>query len=68
MNNFLKNVHATCEKPLRNQACNNRSRKELFSIRTKLSYNKIISENLLAIEMKKQILMNKPVCLGLSTS
>ena len=57
-------------------------KKELFSIRTKLSYYKFFTENLLAIEMKnknknkkankqtnkhkKQILMNKPVQLRLS--
>ena len=36
----------------------------LFGARTKLSYKKI-SDNLLAIEMKRiQILMSKPVCLG----
>ena len=67
MNNFLKNVHATCEKPLRNQACNNRSRKELFSIRTIIQQNyfrKFIGNR----NEKTQILMNKPVCLGLSTS
>ena len=35
--------------------------------RTKVSYNNIFSENLLAIEMRiTQILMNNPVSLGLS--
>ena len=48
------------------QTCNNRSKKELFSVRIKLSYNKFFSQNLLAIEMKRtQILNNKPVYLGL---
>ena len=43
-----------------------RNNKELFSIRTKLSYHKFFTEYLLAKEMKKtQILMNKPVYLGL---
>ena len=32
--------HEKCEKTLRYQACNNWSKKELFSVRTKLSYNK----------------------------
>ena len=36
-------------------------------IRTKLSYYKFFYRNLLAIEMKKsEILMKKPICLGLS--
>ena len=44
-----------------------RKKKELFSIRAKLSSAKFFKENLLAIEMEKtQILMNKPVYLGLS--
>ena len=45
----------------------NKKKKELFSIRTKLSYYKVFHRKLLAIEMKKtEILMNKPVYLGLS--
>ena len=47
--------------------CHNRKKKELFSIRTKLSCHKVFTENLLATEMKKkEIFMNKLVCLGLS--
>ena len=33
--------------------CHNRKKKELRSIRAKLSYYKTFSENLLAMEMKK---------------
>ena len=41
-------------------------KKELFKIRTKLSYYKVFREYLLAIEMKKtQIIENKPVYLRL---
>ena len=35
------------------QACNNQPKKELFGIRTKLSYKNFFSENILATEMKK---------------
>ena len=36
-------------------------------MRTKLSYYKVFTENLLAIKVKKtEILMKKPVCLELS--
>ena len=42
-------------------------KKELFTIRTKSSYNKVFHKNSLAIEMRKtQILENKSICLGLS--
>ena len=42
-------------------------KKELFSIYTKLPYYKVFHKKLLAIEMRKtEILMNKPVYLGLS--
>ena len=47
----------------------NRKKNELFSIRTKYHTTKFFTEYLLAIEMKKkkmQILINKPVYLGLS--
>ena len=51
----------------RYQACNNRSKTELFVSRTKLSYKKKFSEDVLAIEMKKaQIFINEQVYLGLS--
>ena len=41
--------------------------KELFSIRTELSYYKVFTEYPLALEiLKMQIFMNKPVYLGLS--
>ena len=36
------------------QTCNNRKKKKLFGVRSKLSYNKFLSENLLVIEMKKK--------------
>ena len=43
-------------------------KKELFSIRSKLSYYKIFIKHQLALEMKKkaEILINKAVYLGLS--
>ena len=55
------------EKPQRCETCN---KKELLSVRTKLSYNKnAFSENLLAIKIKKiKIFMNEPVYLGLLIS
>ena len=60
-------IYGKCEKIYRYQACNNRSKKELFGVKSKLSYNKKIPDNLLAIEMKRtRILMNKPIYLGLS--
>ena len=34
--------------------CHNRKKKKLFGVRTKLSYYNFFSENLLAIEIKKQ--------------
>ena len=53
-----------------NQAYNKRSKKELFSIRTILSYyhtTKNISKDLLTREMKRMwMLLNKQVYLGLS--
>ena len=46
----------------------NRKKKKLFGVRTKLLHYKVFhKKNLLAIEMKKtEILINKPVNLGLS--
>ena len=55
---LMKNVifrkkYEKCEKSQRYQTCNNWSKKELFSVRTKLSCNKKFCEKLLAIEMKR---------------
>ena len=45
----------------------NKKDKKLFSIRTTCSYYRFFHRKFLAIEMRKtQILMNKPVYLGLS--
>ena len=45
----------------------NKKDKKLFSIRTTFSYYRFFQRKFLAIEMRKtQILMNKPVYLGLS--
>ena len=68
MNNAaFEKCHRKCEKTQRYQICNNWKKKQLISIRTKLSYNKIFSENLLAVEMRKtQTIIIKPVYLGLS--
>ena len=68
MNNVaFEKCHRKCEKTQRYQICNNWKKKQLISIRTKLSYNKIFSENLLAVEMRKtQTIIIKPVYLGLS--
>ena len=42
-------------------------KKKVFSVGTKLSHYKVFNRKLLAIEMRKtQILLNKPVYLGLS--
>ena len=49
---FLKK-HEKCEKTQRCHTCNKLSEKELFSVRTKLSYNFYFSENVLTIDMKK---------------
>ena len=46
--------------------CNNRKEKKLFSIRTKLSYYKVFHIKCIGEgNEKRQILMNKPVYLGL---
>ena len=68
MNNAaFEKCHRKCEKTQRYQICNNWKKKQLISIRTKLSYNKIFSENLLAVEMRKTLtIIIKPVYLGLS--
>ena len=59
---FLKN-YEKCRKSQRYQTCNNRSKKELFSVRTKLIFfRKFISYR----NKRTQILMNKPDYLGLS--
>ena len=52
----------------RYQACSNRRKKKLFSVRTKpLKSKYFFSKNVLAIEMKKTwIPVNKPVYLGIS--
>ena len=45
----------------------NKKEKKLFSIRTTFSYYRFFHRKFLSIEMRKtQILMNKPVYLGLS--
>ena len=51
----------------RYQGCNNQSKIELFSIRTKLSYNKIFFRKFLTIKTNRiRIHMSKPVYLVLS--
>ena len=47
------------------KTCNNRAKKKLFGIQTKLSYNKVFFKKSKRNE-KTQIFMNKPVYLGLS--
>ena len=37
----------------RYQACKNQSKKKVFSVWTKLAYKKFFSDNLLAIDIKK---------------
>ena len=56
-----------CEKTLRYWTCRNRRKKKLFSVRTKLSYWKVFHRISVSNRNEKtQILMNKPVYLGLS--
>ena len=51
----------------RHQTCSNRKKKKLFSFRTNFSSQKVFTENLLIIEMRKpQLFMNISVQLGLS--
>lgn len=53
------------EKRYRYQACNNRIKKKLFSVTTKLSHTNFFSEYLLAIRIKKRIYLSiKLVYLG----
>ena len=67
MNNSIFGKTIENARKHRHKTCNKQSNKELFIVRTILSYNKIFSENSLAIEMKKiQTFMNKPVYLVLS--
>ena len=49
---FWKNYRKH-EKTCRYQACNNGIKNKLFSIKTKLSYNKLFSKNLATIKKKK---------------
>ena len=64
MNNVVFGKTMENARTHRYKTCHNRKNKELFSVRTRLSYCKLFTENLLALEMKKmEILMNKPVCL-----
>ena len=59
--------YGECKRIQRQQFCSNQKKKELLSVRTKMPYNKIFSENLLDIETKKTLLfMNKAVYLDLS--
>ena len=54
------------EKTSRYQVCNKWSKKELFSVRTKVSYNNLFLGNLFFIKMKIiRLLMSKPIYLGL---
>ena len=55
------------KKTQRYEVCNNWGKKELFSIRTKLSYNNFFLWKFISHRNKKtQIFMKKPVYLGLS--
>ena len=60
-----KNAWKTLENVRKHQASNNRIKKELFSVRTELSYNNFFSENE-KIKKKQQILMNKSIYFGLA--
>ena len=65
---FSKN-YGKCEKTYRYHVCNNPSKKELFGVRTKLSYNKDFFRIFIGNRNEKiQIFLNKPVYLDLSMS
>ena len=65
--NFLEENYEKCDKTKTCQACNNRKKKIFFSRRTKISYKKLTSGNILATEKKKpKVVINKPLHLVLS--
>ena len=68
MNNAVFRKTMENMRKYRYQTCHNRKKKKLFGVRTKLSYYNVFHRiSILAIEMKlTQILINKPVYLGLS--
>lgn len=50
-----------CKKTQRYQTCRNHQKKKLFSVRAKLSINKMVFRNLLIIQMNPaKVKMNKP--------
>ena len=58
-------VNEECKKTQRYQTCRNHQKEKLFSVRTKLSINKMDSKNLLVIQMNiVKEKMNKPVYLA----
>ena len=50
---FWKN-YGKCDKTQRYKTSHSRMKKKLFGVRTKLSYYKFFTEDLLAIKMKKR--------------
>ena len=64
---FHLKANGECKKTQRYQTCKNHLKKKLFSVRARLSHNKMVYKNLLAIEMNKaKVKMNKSVYLVLS--
>ena len=63
MNNaFFEKTMKKCQKTKRYQTCENLTKKELFNIRIKLSYNKILfGKFIIHTNEKNTTLMKKPI-------
>ena len=60
-------IKEKCKKTQKHETLDDRKKKKLFTVRNKLSHNKIVFKNLLPIKMNKtKVNMNKPVYVGQS--